>query len=235
MPEQPQRLAELQSHLAKTADEKLRYDDDDDRHREKVLFAENHADEEVNQRHQSAGEVAVEQESGEIEDAEDFVDALSALQRVQVADAGGECARHMPQQVVDVHQNELVVGVYADRSQPVKRGHNQVIRAADDNRRQLMQAQRADVLENRLALLRFRQLLVLLEVRELPVRARPDDSAGEHRHEKLDNQVEDEIPRRHQHNDLQNQAHDADDLVKRLADVCLLVRLIDGVLVGQQV
>ena len=98
-----------------------------------------------------------------------------------------------------------------------------------------MQAQRADVLENRLALLRFRQLLVLLEVRELLVRADGDDNAGNHRHKKLDNQVEDEIPRRYQHNDLQNQAHDADDLVKRLADICLLVRLIDGVLVGQQV
>ena len=98
-----------------------------------------------------------------------------------------------------------------------------------------MQAQRADVLENRLALLRFGQFLVLFEVRELPVRARPDDSAGEHRHEKLDNQVEDEIPRRYQHNDLHNHANDVDHLVKRLADICLLVRLIDGILVGQQV
>ena len=41
-------------------------------------------------------------------------------------------------------QFPFVVGVYADRSQPVKRGHNQVIRTADDNRRQLMQAQRAN-------------------------------------------------------------------------------------------
>ena len=98
-----------------------------------------------------------------------------------------------------------------------------------------MQTQRAHVFQNMLALLRRRQLLRFLEEGEFPIHPARHQNVRNELYHKLRDQVQNEVPRQHQNQNLHAEAHQLENLTQTRADIALLIGQINGVLVAEQV
>ena len=235
MPKQPHSLAELQVDLPHAADVKLHNQHQHDPHRKQIAFAEHQPHKRVKQRRQSRRDVAVKQEHEKIELFIDFIDVFAVFRRAQIADASGKRGIHLVEQIIQAFQHKPIVGIYAHAGQPDKRGHNQVVRAADDDRTESVHAHRHDVFENVFPFFLVRQTLFIPEIGIIPVHLESDDGVGHHQRANLHRQIQQKIARQRKHHDLQNHLRRAQQLLDHRLDIGFLIGQQNRIFIRQQI
>ncbi len=241
VPEQAERIFEHDGGLPHPRHVKIQHDQKDDRHRKqqfRPLARPQHpqADERIEKAEQADGAEPEDPEPGEIDGEINFIGFAVALHRAEVSDAGRHAGENLRGQVVDGIGDHEIVGVDADAHEADEFGDQDVVGPVHDRPADAVHEHRPDIPENGISVSSGKPCVpVAFQIGVHSVGLYRQKEVGQKTEQDLRAEIEDEVFRLDQDDDLEDILHDAEPVLIQRADIALLVREDNVLLIGKEV